>query len=499
MRSRLSVKLLLNLELLLLLLILGMIIPIRLQMRDQVIADMQTELRSVAATAALQIDGDAHRRVAERQDPGDPEFIELRDLIKRVANVNGYTRDNIYTFFEDRQAGVLRFGVMIHDEPFIGEPYQVREHQAMAAQSGEAYASDLFRDEFGSWIAAVAPIRNADGMVVGLLETARTADEYFTRVDQAILVTTVAAVAGIAIASIVGYLVLRRLVIRPVETIHEGMQALERQDFTHRTRVDTRDELQDLAATLNRMADQLNIARAIQAGFVPQEPPTTSGYSFAYRSDPCDATGGDYIDAFDLPGASAAILVADVTGHGIGPSLLMASCRSALRALAQTGLSPGPLLEKLEQQLVDDLSDGRFITMIYGVLDDDGRFTYANAGHAPALVVREGTVTRLESHRPPLGIFLEPALGDTCDLDSMQTTLQLEPGDRIVFTSDGVSETQDAQRRMFGMNPIESIATREDLDPAAVVRMLADQLVLHRGSTPQADDITILCADRAPV
>lgn len=495
MRLRLSFKLLLISELVVIALIAGMVIPIRVQMRGQVITNMQRELKAVAATAALQVDGDLHQQVARTQSADDPAFLALRDQLRAVVETNGFTQDNVYTFFEDRQAGLLRFGIMVHEMPFIGDPYEVRAHQAMAAQSGKPHASGVFTDEYGDWIAAVAPIRDREGSVVGLIEVARMANDYFARVDAAILITTIAAAGGLLFATIAGYLVLKRLVIRPVAEISRGMEALANHDFLHQTVVRTGDEFEQLAGTLNEMSKQLNVARSIQESFVPQDPPEVSGYSFAYRSDPCDATGGDYIDAFDLPDGSVAVLVADVTGHGLGPSLIMASCRSALRALAQTGLPPGPLLEKLEQQIADDLTTGRFITMIYGVLSRDGTFTYANAGHAPAMIVSEDGVRQLTSHRPPLGIILEPVEGSTCELDSMQTTVALNPGDRVVLTSDGVNESMDPHNEQFGLDRVIATAQRQDLDAHAVVSHLSDQLTLHRSGRRANDDITMLCVD----
>ncbi|MEM1213909.1 MAG: SpoIIE family protein phosphatase [Planctomycetota bacterium] len=493
---RLSTKLLLFGELVLLLLVFGMIVPIRASMRTQVVEDIQQELRSVASTAALQLDGDLHAEAVASGDATSPAFVALRDRLRAIAAVNGYSPDNIYTYSNDAEAGRLRFGVMIHNEPFLGDPYQTKEHQAMAWQTGTTKTTGLFTDPYGEWIAAVAPIRDRAGQVTGLLEVAKRADAALARIDRTLLTTGFAAVLGLVFASLVGWLVLRRLVIRPVRKIHEGMRALSDHNFKHRTEVRTGDELEDLAEALNTMSTQLNAARAIQAGFVPKAPPDAPGYRFAYRSDPCDATGGDYLDAFALPNGDSVILLADVTGHGLGPSLIMASCRSALRALAQEGLEPSELMRRLERQLAQDLTDGRFITMVLGVLRDDGRLTYANAGHAPAMVVRGGSVERLDSHRPPLGLFAAfPELAAGWDEDE-QTTVQLSMGDRVVFTSDGVNETQDVSDRFFGMGPIEAAAQREDWDADTVVRQLSHQLVLHRADRPADDDVTMLCVDR---
>ncbi|MEM6553379.1 MAG: SpoIIE family protein phosphatase [Planctomycetota bacterium] len=495
-RWRLSTKLLLFGELVLLLLVFGMIVPIRASMRMQVIEDIQRELRSVASTAALQLDGDLHQAAVASGDVESRAFLALRSQLRAIAAANGYSPDNIYTYSADAEEGVLRFAVMIHEEPFLGDPYKVKAHQAMAWQTGGTTTTGLFEDRYGQWLASVAPIRDRAGRVVGLLEVAKRADAALARIDQTLLVTGLAAVGGLVLASLAGWLALQRIVIRPVRKIHEGMQALAAHDFKHRTEVRTGDELEDLAEALNTMSTQLNAARAIQAGFMPKAPPDAPGYRFAYRSDPCDATGGDYLDAFGLPNGDSVILLADVTGHGLGPSLIMASCRSALRALAQEGLEPGELMRRLERQLAQDLTEGRFITMVLGVLRSDGRLTYANAGHAPAMVVRGGAVEQLGSHRPPLGLFSAfPELAAAWEEDE-QTTVELSPGDRVVFTSDGVNESQDVRDEFFGMGPIEAAAQRGDWDADQVVSQLSHQLVLHRADRPADDDVTMLCVDR---
>ena len=485
---RLSTKLLLISELVLLVLAVALLVPVRQQMRNQVIEDMQRELRAIAATAALQIDGDLHVEVARTTDPEHAAFIRLRDQLDEVRLANGLTPDNIYTFYS-AGPGQLRFGVMTQD-PFIGDPYESRPHETQALREGEVTASELYTDEYGQWISAAAPIRSSTGEIVGLLEVNQHADRYFKRYHNVIMVNTIIALVALAISSLLGWYVLNKLIIRPVTEIHGGLQALGRHDFTHRVRVKTRDEFQELGDTLNSLFDQLNVAQSIQNAFFPEQLPMRPGYRIAAASEPCEATGGDYYDAFNIDEQRTAILVADVTGHGLGPSLIMASCRSALHALSSAGLEPGPLLQRLETQLASDLTQGRFITMIFGVLGPDGSFTYANAGHAPAMVVRRDTVQQLDSHRPPLGIQID------LDDEDLQSTVHLEPGDRILFASDGVNEAQDPANQQFGVNRIETIVRDRSLVCQQVVNRLQDDLSLHRAGRPASDDVTILCVDR---
>ena len=334
-------------------------------------------------------------------------------------------------------------------------------------------------------------VRDADGRVVGILEVTQPSETYFARYHQLLLVNTVIALVGIGISSLLGYVVLRRLVIKPVGEIHQGLEALGRHDFAHRVKLNTRDEFQTLGEALNTISGQLNVASTIQAGFFPAELPSCSGYRMAGASEPCDATGGDYYDAFRLDETRTAVVIADVTGHGLGPSLLMATCRSALHALAHTGLEPGELLQRLEQQLERDLTHGRFITMLVGVLHEDGRFVYANAGHAPAMVTTAAGGTRnLPSHRPPLGVIIP------LDGEELQSEVQLEPGDRVLLASDGVNEAQNPQNVQFGTDPIHRVMSDGGLACDQVVATLRRDVGTHRHPRPADDDLTILCIDR---
>lgn len=491
---RLSTKLLVISELVLLVLAFALLLPTRSGIREQVTVDLQNQLAAIASTAALHLDGELHDQVAQSQDPHDPAFIQLRDQLRAVRDVNGLDSNHIYTFYfgDDQQ---LHYGVMPHDgDPFIGDVYPIKPHHQETLNTGGVSITGLYTDVNGKWISAAAPIRNPDGLVVGLLEITQPSEAYFARYDQLLLVNTITALVGIAISSLLGYLVLSRLVIKPVGEIHRGIKALSRHDFGHRVKLKTKDEFQTLGDALNILSDQLNVARSIQAGFFPEELPVCEGYRMAGASEPCDATGGDYYDAFKLDEHRTAVVMADVTGHGLGPSLIMAACRSALHALARTGLEPGDLLQRLEDQLVPDLTEGRFITMVLGVLHEDGTFTYANAGHAPAMIrTANGGVQHLGSHRPPLGVIIP------LDDEDLQSTIQLEPGDRVLFTSDGVNEAQNMLNKQFGFAPLERLIDDRDLKCDQIVATLRRDVGTHRHPRPADDDLTILCIDRVGV
>lgn len=488
---RLSTKLLIISELVLLVLAFALLLPTRSSMREQVTVDMQNQLAAIASTAALQLDGDLHRHVEADNDPYAPAFISLRDRLRAVRDVNHLTSDHIYSFYLGDD-DLLHFGVMPHEsEPFVGEAYAIKDHHRRALADGAVAVSTLYEDANGQWISAVAPIFDSQDQVAGILEVTQPSEAYFARYDRMLLVNTAIAVVGLGISSLLGYLVLSRLVIRPVGAIHQGMHALGRQDFKHRVTLRTGDEFQELGDTLNALFDQLNAAKSIQQGFFPAELPQCQGFQMAAASEPCDATGGDYYDAFRIDKHRVAIVVADVTGHGLGPSLLMATCRSALHALAHSGVQPAELLGRLERQLAPDLQEGRFITMIFGILHEDGTFTYTNAGHGPAMIrtAADGP-TRLPSHRPPLGVIIP------LENQDIETTIQLEPGDRVLLASDGVNEAQNPENLLLGYEPIETLLNDALIACDQVVTQLRQNIRDHRQDRQADDDVTILCIDR---
>ena len=489
---RLKLKMILILEVALLLLVLALLMPFRNQVHGELIEGLQHELRAIAATAALQIDGDLHKTIRSPDDAEKPAFTQLRQKLIEVRDANHLTEKQIYTFYRDGPN--VRFAVMTHPQPFVGDPYALRMTMLMVLQDGVPRATGLYSDEHGAWISAYAPIRDAAGQAVGLLAVDRLASTYVERAWQATLWLLIIAVNGLVAASVIGVYVLNKVIIRPTKALHDGMRALGRRDFQHRVKINTRDEFQDLAQTFNHLSEQLNIASEIQAGFSPKQLPQLDFCRLAGFSEPCEATGGDYYDAFVLDGGRLGVVVADVTGHGIGPSLLMAACRASLRALSRTDLTPAELIAELSELVAEDMEEGRFITMIYGILDAAGTFTYANAGHGPAMVFLDGAVHTLRPHHPPLGIFIE----DDDDDCPPQSSLRLAPGDRILLASDGLSESLNEQGEQFGNQRIAEIGNQRDLTPTpeeAIGRLKA-ALDEHCGSYRKLDDVTILCVDR---
>jgi sigma-B regulation protein RsbU (phosphoserine phosphatase) len=244
----------------------------------------------------------------------------------------------------------------------------------------------------------------------------------------------------------------------------------------------------DLLET-GRMREQLEIARRIQRGFLPKAPPGLHGFDIDGWNEPCHETGGDYYDFLRLPGGRLGLAVGDVSSHGIGPALLMASARSALRALFQVGSGPGDVLSRLNDVLAADMLEEHFMTMFVGVLDlRTKRLRYALAGHErPLLLPRGGRdFVRLKARGMPLGI--QPGI----EYEEGPPVL-LRKGDLAVCVTDGAWEATNTDDEEFGYPRLETVLrAHRDGDAAHILSAVRAAILDFVGDTRQADDITLL-------
>lgn len=246
--------------------------------------------------------------------------------------------------------------------------------------------------------------------------------------------------------------------------------------------------IDDLLDT-GRMREQLDIARRIQRGFLPKTPPGLHGFEIEGWNDPCHEAGGDYYDYLRLPGGRLGIAIGDVASHGIGPALLMANARSALRALLRVSDSPGQVLERLNDALVEDMLEDHFMTMFVGVLDLNTRLLrYAIAGHERPLLLRNRSdeFVRLEAKGMPLGIRAGISYPEG-------KTERLRNGDILVCITDGIWEATNASGEEFGYERLQAVLLSNRRASAAGLLDAVQKAVLEfAGSTRQIDDLTMM-------
>jgi sigma-B regulation protein RsbU (phosphoserine phosphatase) len=237
-----------------------------------------------------------------------------------------------------------------------------------------------------------------------------------------------------------------------------------------------------------KIEQALAIARSIQLNFLPTEPPPLEGLEVWGKSDSCDETGGDYFDFFPMREGGLRVVIADVTGHGVGPALLMATVRAALRALYNEP-SLAKLMARLNEFIRGDVHDGRFITAFLADIDPrEGKLAHVGAGHTPPIWwrARDGSTHLVASHGPPLGILagLEFRPG---------TTLPVASGDALLFTTDGIIEASNETGEQFGIPRLREVVAAHAAGPAQAlgeaVCAAVDDFVQGR---PLRDDATLV-------
>lgn len=229
-----------------------------------------------------------------------------------------------------------------------------------------------------------------------------------------------------------------------------------------------------------RMRKDADEARRIQQDLFPVPIAGPGNLTVEGLCSPCWEVGGDWFDYIPLPGGRLGVVLGDVSGKGMGAALLMSSTRSILRLVAGTGASPGDVLARVNELLLNDLPAAKFVTLVYAVLADDGEIVFANAGHPPPCLAGRGRVDPLHSDEGlPLGIRRGAF---------SERTVRLASGERLVLYSDGVTEAMDQGMEQYG----EARLLRHLRTPTAGARTLLDDVRRFTGSHPVSDDITVL-------
>ena len=234
-----------------------------------------------------------------------------------------------------------------------------------------------------------------------------------------------------------------------------------------------------------RMEQEMRIAAEIQQALLPKAGHSGAFFRTSASSIPCRSIGGDFYDYVDLPTGAFGFALGDVAGKGPPAALLSAMMQGIFAAQAAASDTPCQTIARVNLALYKRGIESRFVTLMYGSLEPDGRLTYCNAGHNPPLVVGKAGVRRLEVGGPIVGLF-EHAVFE-------EETVLLAPNDWPIVFSDGVSEAMSASGDEYGEERILAVVDRDtSLAPADLLQAIfADVRTFTKGA-PQSDDITAL-------
>jgi phosphoserine phosphatase len=243
---------------------------------------------------------------------------------------------------------------------------------------------------------------------------------------------------------------------------------------------------------MQKMQRAMEIAREIQQGLLPKADPKLAGYDIAGFSQPADQTGGDVYDFFPLGEDRLAIVVADAAGHGIGPALVIAETRAMLRALSGQCPDMPVVLGTVNDLLAADLSDARFVTCFFGVLDTrQSCLTFASAGQGPILLYdRQADAFREQvATGVPLGAFGGVRFDEVI-------VYGLHPGDFATILTDGLFEAMNEHGEQFGIERVmDLLRCCRDLPARETIEQLRNA-VMSFSVAEQADDYTAVIVRR---
>ncbi len=240
----------------------------------------------------------------------------------------------------------------------------------------------------------------------------------------------------------------------------------------------------------------LEQSQVVQRALLPQEAPDTPGMDIAAFSQPAQIVGGDYFDFFHYEDGAPGLAIADVAGHGLSSSLIMANVQSALHTLAPLSRTPTAIMQGLNRFFCRNVHFTTFVTMFVGRFEPGDRtLSYVNAGHNPPLVVHGGNgasaPTWLRPTAAAIGLLDEAAFG--------MNTVSLHAGDVLLLYTDGVTEAIDAASQEFGDERLADFVSQHAQLPAPdLVAGIYRRLVDFTGNHRVSDDTTLVAFKMLP-
>lgn len=469
------------------------------------------QVRMTCAAAAYRPDGTVIGVAA-----ADMLMLDMLDEIDLPEDMAGAVNIMLATL-DDK-------GVLIHAKSEYAEqggkdhdPIQLEYLQADHQAQTEALIELMRTESHGSleyvqagrvWILSYQQLINNDSYVIVAIarETIDAISDNVQDEVAAVFTDTLSSNAAIG-ATILGIAVAvsffgARSVTRPIMNLTDTATAISDGDLDATADIKTGDEIETLARTFNEMIPKLRdrlavreslmLAMEVQQNLLPSEPPTIPGVDIAARSIYCDETGGDYFDFFELEQIDPnkhAIVVGDVTGHGIAAALLMTTARALLRSRASDSDQIADVLSRVNRNLARDTRPGHFMTLYYLLIDPPaGQAAWVSAGHDAAIIYNPGddSFSEYKGQDIPLGIEAEWQFNESA------ANLP-PPGGVLLIGTDGIWEARNQSGEMYGKDRLRALIKAHAADNSdQIAQAILDDVVLFREGTPQTDDITLV-------
>jgi serine phosphatase RsbU (regulator of sigma subunit) len=434
----------------------------------------------------------------------DPTSIALALVITPNGQVLASSKPSLYPVSSSAAQKLPRQAQMIGD--------------ALAGKSGNTVVTDAS----GNITSVAQPVLNKQGQSIGAIYVQILPQSFggsFGGVASGLLFTAVFwLVITAPIGAVFGVLTTRVLVKR-LQRLVKATGKFASGDYSQRVQVGRKDEIGQLEAQFNTMAQQLvesieqqktlteqqtrleertrieqelRTAQYIQRALLPKDVPPLPGWQLMPVYRPAREVGGDFYDFLVFEDGRLGIVIGDATDKGVSAALLMATTCTMLRTAAQEKTSPGEVLARVNDLLAVSIPAGMFVTCFYAILDPgNGSLQYANAGHDLPFWRHSSGVSELKATGMPLGMLP----GSRYDVRKAT----VEPGDSLLFYSDGLVEAHNAQRDMFGFPRLMHLIGMHAGGTALIDYLLCELATFTGDHIEQEDDVTLMAVYRATI
>lgn len=254
-----------------------------------------------------------------------------------------------------------------------------------------------------------------------------------------------------------------------------------------------RHQLQVEAVHAAAMRREMDLARRAQEALIPKSAPPVPGVRAVGWTLPASATGGDCFDLWRVADGRLGILLADASGHGLAPAMIVSQARTLVRAMCDLGMTPHELLGRVNARLSSDLEPGQFVTAFLAFLGPDGQLQWSSAGHGPvfARLDCQAPLRPLDPTVPPLGIQEE------WDFTESPKPVRLPSQGALIVVSDGIFEAMNASHELFGIERmLDALDRHQACAPNEVLDALRSAVKGWMGDREPADDQTIVVVQR---
>ncbi len=254
--------------------------------------------------------------------------------------------------------------------------------------------------------------------------------------------------------------------------------------------IELKNAMEQLDKRNNQIIEELSLASELQKSLIPKDFPADLPLNFSQKYLPYAYIGGDFFEIIRLDKDKIGIIITDVSGHGVAAAFITAMFKTSFYHFALNNFSPASTLSKLNKEFSANLHTEHYLTAFYAIFDTaEMKCTYCNAGHPSQLLFREnGDVEELTT----MGFFIGMFEGTEYE----DKVIDLMPGDRIVYFTDGIIEVEDAAGEQFGRKNLKKIfSENKDKDITDISNLVIQELMMYMASDSFQDDITLLITE----